>query len=108
MFAFDEKEERAKSRTISRKCRTLPSKELSLIKCRLTPQNAVTIIKSLPDEIESLNLDDNYFSGNTQVLANALCGKKIKELHLENFGVPFSRTKDGKIYQRPFGGMTTH
>ena len=27
---------------------------------------------------------------------------------LEHFGVPFSRTQDGKIYQRPFGGMTTH
>src|SRR5919199_1092439 len=27
---------------------------------------------------------------------------------LEHFGVPFSRTADGKIYQRPFGGMTTH
>ncbi len=29
-------------------------------------------------------------------------------LELENYGVPFSRTKEGKIYQRPFGGMTTH
>ncbi len=29
-------------------------------------------------------------------------------LELEHFGVPFSRTDDGKIYQRPFGGMTTH
>jgi succinate dehydrogenase / fumarate reductase flavoprotein subunit len=28
-------------------------------------------------------------------------------LELEHYGVPFSRTKDGKIYQRPFGGMTT-
>jgi succinate dehydrogenase / fumarate reductase, flavoprotein subunit len=27
---------------------------------------------------------------------------------LEHWGVPFSRTEDGKIYQRPFGGMTTH
>ncbi|MDC9701271.1 MAG: succinate dehydrogenase flavoprotein subunit [Alphaproteobacteria bacterium] len=27
---------------------------------------------------------------------------------LEHFGVPFSRTKEGKIYQRPFGGMTKH
>ncbi|NIJ41301.1 succinate dehydrogenase / fumarate reductase flavoprotein subunit [Parvibaculum indicum] len=27
---------------------------------------------------------------------------------LEHFGVPFSRTEDGKIYQRPFGGMTTN
>ncbi len=27
---------------------------------------------------------------------------------LEHFGVPFSRTEEGKIYQRPFGGMTTH
>ncbi|TNK93520.1 succinate dehydrogenase flavoprotein subunit [Wolbachia endosymbiont of Leptopilina clavipes] len=29
-------------------------------------------------------------------------------IELENFGVPFSRTEDGKIYQRAFGGMTTH
>ncbi|OEY86870.1 succinate dehydrogenase flavoprotein subunit [Wolbachia pipientis] len=29
-------------------------------------------------------------------------------IELENFGVPFSRTEDGKIYQRSFGGMTTH
>ncbi len=28
-------------------------------------------------------------------------------LELERFGVPFSRTPEGKIYQRPFGGMTT-
>jgi succinate dehydrogenase / fumarate reductase, flavoprotein subunit len=27
---------------------------------------------------------------------------------LDHWGVPFSRTKEGKIYQRPFGGMTTH
>jgi len=27
---------------------------------------------------------------------------------LEHWGVPFSRTQDGRIYQRPFGGMTTH
>ncbi|HKD29606.1 MAG TPA: succinate dehydrogenase flavoprotein subunit [Xanthobacteraceae bacterium] len=27
---------------------------------------------------------------------------------LEHWGIPFSRTEDGKIYQRPFGGMTTH
>tara|TARA_Y100001936_G_scaffold88899_1_gene87387 strand:- start:109 stop:1698 length:1590 start_codon:yes stop_codon:yes gene_type:complete len=27
-------------------------------------------------------------------------------LELEQYGVPFSRTEDGKIYQRPFGGMT--
>src|SRR5690606_31563161 len=29
-------------------------------------------------------------------------------LELEHYGVPFSRTEDGRIYQRPFGGMTTH
>ncbi len=28
-------------------------------------------------------------------------------LELEHYGVPFSRTDDGRIYQRPFGGMTT-
>src|SRR3989338_8647420 len=27
-------------------------------------------------------------------------------IELEHYGVPFSRTSDGKIYQRPFGGMT--
>jgi succinate dehydrogenase / fumarate reductase flavoprotein subunit len=26
---------------------------------------------------------------------------------MEHYGVPFSRTEDGRIYQRPFGGMTT-
>ncbi len=29
-------------------------------------------------------------------------------LELEHFGVPFSRTEDGKIYQRPFGGHTVN
>jgi len=29
-------------------------------------------------------------------------------IELEHYGVPFSRTEAGKIYQRPFGGMTTH
>ncbi|MGJ8668836.1 MAG: succinate dehydrogenase flavoprotein subunit [Oceanococcus sp.] len=29
-------------------------------------------------------------------------------IELEHDGVPFSRTEEGKIYQRPFGGMTTH
>ncbi|PPD40322.1 MAG: succinate dehydrogenase flavoprotein subunit [Methylobacter sp.] len=29
-------------------------------------------------------------------------------IELEHYGVPFSRTADGKIYQRAFGGMTTH
>ena len=27
-------------------------------------------------------------------------------IELEHFGVPFSRTPEGKIYQRPFGGHT--
>ena len=29
-------------------------------------------------------------------------------IELEHQGVPFSRTADGRIYQRPFGGMTTN
>lgn len=29
-------------------------------------------------------------------------------LELEHYGVPFSRTEQGRIYQRAFGGMTTH
>ncbi len=37
-----------------------------------------------------------------------LCRNAPKAVYeLEHFGVPFSRTEDGKIYQRPFGGMTT-
>ena len=27
-------------------------------------------------------------------------------LQLENYGMPFSRTEDGKIYQRAFGGQS--
>jgi succinate dehydrogenase / fumarate reductase flavoprotein subunit len=38
-----------------------------------------------------------------------LCRQAPKAVYeLEHFGVPFSRTEDGRIYQRPFGGMTTH
>ena len=34
-----------------------------------------------------------------------MCREAIPAIHeLEHFGVPFSRTEDGKIYQRPFGG----
>jgi succinate dehydrogenase / fumarate reductase flavoprotein subunit len=29
-------------------------------------------------------------------------------IELEHYGVPFSRTAEGRIYQRPFGGMTTN
>ena len=29
-------------------------------------------------------------------------------IELEHYGMPFSRTEQGLIYQRPFGGMTTH
>ena len=29
-------------------------------------------------------------------------------IELEEYGMPFSRTEDGKIYQRPFGGHLTH
>ncbi len=37
-----------------------------------------------------------------------MCREAIPSvIELEHFGVPFSRTEEGKIYQRPFGGMTT-
>ena len=29
-------------------------------------------------------------------------------IELEHYGVPFSRTDSGNIYQRAFGGMTTN
>ncbi|MDX2028210.1 MAG: succinate dehydrogenase flavoprotein subunit [Alphaproteobacteria bacterium] len=37
-----------------------------------------------------------------------MCREAIPAVvELEHYGVPFSRTEAGKIYQRPFGGMTT-
>ena len=37
-----------------------------------------------------------------------MCREAIPAVvELEHYGVPFSRTPEGKIYQRPFGGMTT-
>ena len=37
-----------------------------------------------------------------------LCSKAPEAvIELENYGMPFSRTEDGKIYQRPFGGHLT-
>ena len=36
-----------------------------------------------------------------------MCKNAIPSItELENFGVPFSRTEDGKVYQTPFGGHT--
>jgi succinate dehydrogenase / fumarate reductase flavoprotein subunit len=38
-----------------------------------------------------------------------MCREAIPAVvELEHLGVPFSRTDEGTIYQRPFGGMTTH
>ncbi len=38
-----------------------------------------------------------------------MCKEAIPAIiELEHYGVPFSRTAAGKIYQRAFGGMTTH
>lgn len=38
-----------------------------------------------------------------------MCREAIPAIiELEHYGVPFSRTPDGKIYQRAFGGMSTH
>lgn len=37
-----------------------------------------------------------------------MCREAIPAIYeLEHYGLPFSRTELGKIYQRPFGGMTT-
>jgi succinate dehydrogenase / fumarate reductase, flavoprotein subunit len=37
-----------------------------------------------------------------------MCREAVPAVHeLEHFGVPFSRTDDGRIYQRPFGGHMT-
>src|SRR6202035_4454166 len=34
-----------------------------------------------------------------------MCREAVQAVYeLEHFGVPFSRTEEGKVYQRPFGG----
>lgn len=44
-----------------------------------------------------------------QDAVEVLCREAIPAvIELEHYGVPFSRTPEGKIYQRAFGGMTTH
>ncbi len=38
-----------------------------------------------------------------------MCREAVPSIiELEHYGVPFSRTEEGKIYQRPFGGHMTH
>ena len=38
-----------------------------------------------------------------------MCREAVPAIvELVHYGLPFSRTEDGKIYQRPFGGMTTN
>src|SRR5215472_3973560 len=38
-----------------------------------------------------------------------MCREAIPSIYeLEHYGVPFSRTEDGRIYQRPFGGHTVN
>ena len=38
-----------------------------------------------------------------------LCSNAVDSIvELEHYGMPFSRTEDGKIYQRPFGGHMTN
>ena len=42
----------------------------------------------------------------TRTLSNICAATRPTAVYeLEHFGLPFSRTEDGKIYQRPFGGM---
>ena len=45
----------------------------------------------------------------TRTRSNTCAARRSRPIiELEHYGVPFSRTEEGKIYQRPFGGMTTH
>ncbi len=38
-----------------------------------------------------------------------MCREAIPAIiEMEHYGLPFSRTEEGRIYQRPFGGMTTN
>ena len=44
--------------------------------------------------------------GDQDAIENMCLRAERAVLELENYGVPFSRTDDGKIYQRAFGGMS--
>ena len=46
--------------------------------------------------------------GDQDAIAYMTRHAKSAVLELEHYGVPFSRTADGRIYQRAFGGMSTH
>ncbi|WP_336278611.1 succinate dehydrogenase flavoprotein subunit [Bartonella sp. CB175] len=45
--------------------------------------------------------------GDTDAMEYLVRNAPAAVYELEHYGVPFSRTQDGKIYQRPFGGHTT-
>ena len=46
-------------------------------------------------------------AGRAQDAIQYMCKEAPKAvLELENYGLPFSRTNEGKIYQRPFGGQS--
>ena len=47
-----------------------------------------------------------YFAIVFLCLVNTVCLNPFSFDQLENYGMPFSRTTDGKIYQRTFGGQT--
>ena len=46
--------------------------------------------------------------GDQDAIAYMCHEAKNAVIELEHMGVPFSRTEDGRIYQRKFGGHTTH
>ena len=46
--------------------------------------------------------------GDQDAIEYMCCEAVPAVIELEHYGVPFSRTEEGKIYQRPFGGMTTN
>lgn len=47
-----------------------------------------------------------YSSGDQDAI-QYMCREAPKAvIELENYGLPFSRTEDGKIYQRAFGGQS--
>jgi succinate dehydrogenase/fumarate reductase flavoprotein subunit len=47
------------------------------------------------------------YSAGDQDAIQYMCREAPKAvIELENYGLPFSRTEDGKIYQRAFGGQS--
>ncbi|TXG58416.1 hypothetical protein EZV62_016245 [Acer yangbiense] len=97
---------------------SLPGSRLGLLEhgfntaciTKLFPTRSLTVAAQmkLTKEQDSLAMDARNLSRDlTKDAIQYMCREAPKTvIELENYGLPFSRTEDGKIYQRAFGGQS--